>query len=230
MISNRIQKLKKILNQLKLDGYVVPKNDEFFSEYSNRDWLKKISNFSGSAGYAVILKKKNYLFVDDRYTIQAGIESGKKFKIIDYKKILNCKIFKNLTLGINPEFFTSHQIKNFFLTNNNVKLVRSKLISKIFRNKNNKKKPFFSINNKVAGENHFKKINKVVKIIKKNKANYFFITAPENVAWLLNIRGYDNPNSPIPNCRMIINNKKKFFLIAEVSKAKKLINENKIKK
>ena len=62
MISNRIKKLKKILNQLKLDGYVVPKNDEFFSEYSNRDWLKKISNFSGSAGYAVILKKKK-LFI-----------------------------------------------------------------------------------------------------------------------------------------------------------------------
>ena len=230
MISNRIKKLKKILNQLKLDGYVVPKNDEYFSEYSNRDWLKKISNFSGSAGYAVILKKKNYLFVDNRYTIQAGIESGKKFKIVDYKKILKCKIFNNLTLGVNPEFFTSDQIEKFFLPNNNVKLVKSRLIDKIFKNKNNKKKPFFSMNNKVAGENHFEKINKVVKIIKKNKANYFFITAPENVAWLLNIRGYDNPNSPIPNCRMIINNKKKFFLIAEVSKAKKLINENKIKR
>ena len=143
MISNRIKKLKKTLNQLKLDGYVVPKNDEYFSEYSNRDWLKKISNFSGSAGYAVILKKKNYLFVDNRYTIQAGIESGKKFKIVDYKKILNCKIFNNLTLGVNPEFFSSDQIEKFFLPNNNVKLVKSRLIDKIFKKKNNKKKTFF---------------------------------------------------------------------------------------
>ncbi len=230
MISNRIKRLKKIINQLNLDGYVVPKNDEYFSEYSNRDWLKKISNFGGSAGYAVILKKKNYLFVDNRYTIQAGIESGKKFKIVEYKKIFNCKIFNNLTLGINPEFFTSLQIKNFFLANNNVKLVRSKLIDKIFKNKPSKIKPFFSINSKIAGENHFEKIKKVVKIIKKNKANYFFITAPENVAWLLNIRGYDNPNSPIPNCRMIINDKKNFFLIAESLKVKKLVNEGKIKK
>ena len=77
MIKKRLKKLKKNLNLLNLDGYVVPKNDEFFSEYSQKDRLKIISNFSGSAGYAVILKNKNYLFVDGRYTIQAQIESGK---------------------------------------------------------------------------------------------------------------------------------------------------------
>ena len=31
-----------------------------------------------------------------------------------------------------------------------------------------------------------------------------FISAPENVAWLLNIRGHDNPHSPIPNCQAFI--------------------------
>ena len=51
----------------------------FFSEYAQKNRLKLISNFTGSAGYAVILKKKNYLFVDGRYTIQAEIEAGKKF-------------------------------------------------------------------------------------------------------------------------------------------------------
>ena len=37
-----------------------------------------------------------------------------------------------------------------------------------------------------------------------------YITAPENVAWLLNIRGNDNPNSPIPNCHLFLDNKKNF--------------------
>ena len=92
----------------------MPKNDEFFAEYSKQDRLKIISNFSGSAGYAIILKNKNYLFVDGRYTIQAQIESGKNFKIIDLSKIVNCKIFKNLTLGIDPEIFTSDLINKFF--------------------------------------------------------------------------------------------------------------------
>ena len=39
-------------------------------------------NFNGSAGFAVILKNRNYLFVDGRYTVQARHQSGKKFKII----------------------------------------------------------------------------------------------------------------------------------------------------
>ena len=87
MIKERLNKLKKKLNLLNLDGYVVPKNDEFFSEYSQLDRLKIISNFSGSAGYAVILKNKNFLFVDGRYSLQAQIESGKLFKIKKFEEI-----------------------------------------------------------------------------------------------------------------------------------------------
>ena len=59
---------------------LIPKNDEFFSEYSKIDRLKIISNFSGSAGYAIILKQKNYLFVDGRYTLQAKMNQGKIFQ------------------------------------------------------------------------------------------------------------------------------------------------------
>ena len=58
MIRKRIDQLRKKFINLKIDGYIVPKNDEFFSEYSKKDRLKFISNFSGSAGYAIILKKK----------------------------------------------------------------------------------------------------------------------------------------------------------------------------
>ena len=79
-----IKNLKNLLKSFNIDGYVVPKNDEYFSEYihSSKDRLKHISNFSGSAGFAVIVKNKNYLFVDGRYTVQAKYQSGKKFKIV----------------------------------------------------------------------------------------------------------------------------------------------------
>ena len=107
MIKKRIQKLINKFDKYKIDGYVIPKNDEFFSEYSRNDRLKTISNFTGSAGYSVILKDKYYLFVDGRYTIQAKIESGKYFKIIDYNKIFNCNLFQKLTIGLNPKLFTS---------------------------------------------------------------------------------------------------------------------------
>jgi len=58
MIKTKIRKLRELINKNDLDGYIVPKNDEFFSEYSNKDRLKIISNFNGSAGLAIIMKKK----------------------------------------------------------------------------------------------------------------------------------------------------------------------------
>ena len=230
MIKSRIDNLRKKFNLLGIDGYVIPKNDEFFSEYSRQDRLNIISNFSGSAGYAVILKKKNYLFVDGRYTIQAQIESGKNFKIMSYQKIINCKLFKNLTLGIDPKIFTSEQIKKFFLKNSTIKEISSNLIDKIHKNTLTKTKPFFSLDNKVVGESHSKKIIRVSQFLKKNRSNYLFITAPENIAWLLNIRGFDNPNSPIPNCRLLINDRKEIYIIAEKTKLINLLKEKKINK
>ena len=56
----KINELKKSFKINKIDGYIVPKNDEFFGEYipEHKDNLKFISNFSGSYGFALILKKK----------------------------------------------------------------------------------------------------------------------------------------------------------------------------
>ena len=228
MIKEKIQNLRKKFEEFDIDGYVIPKNDEFFSEYAGIDRLKFISNFSGSAGYAIILKNKNYLFVDGRYTIQAKIESGKYFKIIDYHKIFNCNLFKKLTIGLNPKLFTSDQIKKIFLKNNKIKLINSDLISQNLSRKKKDKKFFFSISKEICGESHLSKINKVLNSIKKFKAESIFVTAPENVAWLLNIRGHDNPNSPIPNCYLLLNDQRKIYLIADKAKTKKLILEKKL--
>ncbi len=229
MITNRINRLKKTFNKLKIDGYVIPKNDEFFSEYSKDDKLKIISNFSGSAGFAIILKKKNYLFIDGRYTIQAHKESGKYFNIVKYEKIINCNLFQDLTLGINPKYFTSDQIKRFF-NKNKIKIIKSNLIENIFKNHSQKQKPFYSLSKNIVGETHKSKIKKISDWLKNAKSNYLFVSAPENVAWLLNIRGHDNPNSPMPNCHLIMQKNKNFYLISKIESAKKLIQEKKVKK
>jgi Xaa-Pro aminopeptidase len=82
-MKKRINSLKKKFKKYGIDGYVVPKNNDYFTEYSKINRLKIISNFSGSAGLAVILENKNYLFTDGRYTIQSEIESGKNFQIFN---------------------------------------------------------------------------------------------------------------------------------------------------
>ena len=74
----KIKKLRNIFKRENIDGYLIPKNDEFFNEYlsSYNDRLSYISNFTGSYGFSLILKDKNYLFVDGRYSLQAFNQSG----------------------------------------------------------------------------------------------------------------------------------------------------------
>jgi len=229
-MNKEINELREKFKKYNIDGYVVPKNDDYFTEYSKINRLKIISNFSGSAGLAIILKDKNYLFTDGRYTIQSEMESGKYFKIVSYEKIINCKLFKNLRLGLDPKLFTQQQIKNYFLKNNQIKFLSNNLIDEIKNQKVVKNIPFFSLKDEIVGESRKSKINKIINYLKKNKADNLFVTAPENVAWILNIRGSDGPNSPVPNSRLIINKSKKIFLITELYKAKKLIKEKIINK
>jgi len=229
-MNKEINELREKFKKYNIDGYVVPKNDDYFTEYSKINRLKIISNFSGSAGLAIILKDKNYLFTDGRYTIQSEMESGKYFKIVSYEKIINCNLFKNLKLGLDPKLFTYQQIKNYFLKNNKIKFLSNNLIDEIKKQKVGKSVPFFSLKDEIVGENSKSKINKIVNFLKKNKADNLFVTAPENVAWILNIRGSDGPNSPVPNSRLIINKSKKILLITEPNKTKKLIKKKIINK
>ena len=145
MIKKRISQLRHKFKEFGIDGYIIPKNDEFFSEYASKDRLRTISNFTGSAGFAVILKNKNYLFVDGRYTLQAELESGKQFKIMKYEKILNCRLFKDLILGVDPKLFTSHLLLNSFKKYNQIKEIEKNLIDAIHNKYSIKSKPFFFV-------------------------------------------------------------------------------------
>ena len=230
MIKKKINLLRKKFKINKIDGYIVPKNDEFFGEYSSHDRLKIISNFDGSAGFAIILKNKNFLFVDGRYTIQAKKQSGKNFRIVEIHKFLPYKIINNLKLGFDPNLFTERQLKIYFKNTSTLIPLSKNLIDQINKKRNTKNKPFFSINKKIAGETYASKIKKVLKKIISNKADYLFISAPENVAWLLNIRGHDNPNSPIPNSRLLVSKKNEIYLFADKYKVFKIAKEFKFKK
>ena len=137
MISKRIKQLRNKFNQFDIDGYIIPKNDEFFSEYSFPNRLKLISNFSGSAGLAIILKNKNLLFVDGRYTLQAHIECGSDFKIFEIPKIKPSDVIKKngnkLKLGFDPKLFTEISLKMNFSENCNLVPINNNLIDQIYK-------------------------------------------------------------------------------------------------
>ena len=229
-----MKNFKKLLKKYKIDGYIVPKNDEYFNEYvnSSNDRLKFISNFSGSAGFAVILKNKNYLFVDGRYTIQARYQSGKNFKVITIpgkfpKNAL--KTNKKIVLGFDPKLHTEKQLNFLFkIKNVNLRSINQNLVDLVWSKKPKELlKPFFYLSRKNAGATTEKKITRVKNILLKNNADHLLVTAPENVAWILNIRGYDTSYSPIPNARLLISNKREINLFTN---PKKLIKIKKILK
>ena len=226
---NKLIKLKKFLKIYELDGYLVPKNDEYFNEYVSKsnDRLKFISNFSGSAGFAVILKNKNYLFVDGRYEIQARIQSGKNFKIITIpekspKDVL--KTNEKLKIGFDPKLHSEKQLNFYFnLKNIVLKPVKNNLIDIIWvKRPKDIIKPFFSISKKNSGQSSRQKILKIKNVILKNKINYLLVTAPENVAWILNIRGYDSEFSPIPKARLLISSNGDIDLFSHSKKVGKI--------
>ena len=215
----KIKKLKKTFNKERIDGYIITKNDEFFGEYipEHNDRLRYISNFTGSYGFALILKNKNYLFVDGRYTLQAHSQAGKFFSIITFPNKMPKDILKNrrLVIGFDPKLFTKNIFSIFFGKNNcRFKPINNNLIDKIWKRKKEiSKSYFYQLPNSSKSENYKSKINKIVLNLKKRGADFQFITASENNAWLFNIRGHDTNYTPIPYSHTLIekNGNIKFF-------------------
>ena len=229
MKKNKLIKLRRELTINNIDGYIIPKNDEFFGEYVSpeKERLKYLTEFSGSAGQSLVLKKQAFLFVDGRYTLQAQKEVRKGFKVIQIHKTIPSDILRKnkqkLRIGFDPRIYSLASLINLYKTEN-VKLIpiKKNLIDKIWPNKPKLKfNKFFILKTQYAGKSFKNKINLICKILKRKKLKNLLVTAPENVAWTLNIRGKDNSYSPIPNCNAIVNYKKKITLIVENKKISK---------
>ena len=220
----KIEKLKKILIKEKLDGYLIPKNDEFFGEYipEYNDRLNFISDFTGSYGFALILRNKNYLFVDGRYTLQAKNQSGNNFKIITLPNKLPKDIFKKkkFSVGYDPNLLTKHFFDIIFKkTNINFLPLKENLIDKIWpRKKPIKIKQFYVLPKKFSNQDYNFKIKKIINNLKRRNADFQFISASENCAWLLNIRGFDSEFSPLPHCHILIDCNKNILFFADPRK------------
>tara|TARA_Y100001958_G_C21236697_1_gene563261 strand:+ start:1092 stop:2792 length:1701 start_codon:yes stop_codon:yes gene_type:complete len=224
-----MKKLKKLIKENNIDGYIVPKNDEYFNEYINKskDRLKYISNFSGSAGFAIILRNKNYLFVDGRYTFQAKKEAGRNFEIFTIpnkfpKDVLKYK--KKIILGYDPKLHTERQLNFLFRFRNiNLKPINLNLVDIVWKNRPKEEaRKFFLLPNKITGKSSNKKISDLKKYLIQNKSDFLFVSAPENVAWILNIRGHDSLFAPISNARLLISREGRIDFFSDLRKITKI--------
>ncbi|MBP1295388.1 Xaa-Pro aminopeptidase [Bradyrhizobium elkanii USDA 61] len=79
-LTARLSALREELARRKLTGFVVPRADQQQNEYvaASEERLAWLTGFTGSAGLAIVLSKEAALFVDGRYTLQAGKQVDRK--------------------------------------------------------------------------------------------------------------------------------------------------------
>ena len=127
---------------------------------------------------------------------------------------------KKISIGFDPKLFTKNVLKIFF-KKNGIKLIplEKNLIDNIWKRKvKTSQKKFYILPKKSIGEHFQSKINKIVNNLKKNRVDYQFVTASENVAWLLNIRGGDAKYSPIPNSYILVERNKNLTFFCNLKK------------
>jgi len=198
------------------NAYIIPRNNENFTNPINKEKnrLQYVTNFSGSEGLALITQKRNFLFVDGRYVLQAKREVFKSFTIVEIPKFNLQKILqnkKNIILGFDPRLFTSTFLKEFKNEKNIIlQPIQNNLVDLICKKKEEKKISYFSIlEEKYSGNAIKKKLNKIEKIYNNNKS--ILISDPNLIAWCLNIRDKSQHYNPTVFGKLFFFKNKIFF-------------------
>ena len=214
------------------DAFIVNRTDEFLSEYiaPYAERLYWISNFSGSAGRAIIERNIAYIFIDGRYTNQANIEvDHNNFKIKHLSNYWSYfkKYKNNQKIVIDPFLHSINEVekKKNICEFNKTKLSFLKVNPIDLNWKDQPSYPkaeIFSHPIKFAGEDFYNKIKKVQNILKENFIDSYFLNSLDSIAWLLNIRGNDIENTPIFLSYAIIPCEGKVELFIDLIKIKQL--------
>ncbi|MGL4226882.1 MAG: aminopeptidase P family N-terminal domain-containing protein, partial [Rickettsia sp.] len=224
MIKDRINLLRSLFLEYNIDGYIIPSNDKYMSEYvpEYAKRLEYITGFTGSNGIAVICKDTALFFTDGRYLEQASKELDLQiFKVFSLKEI--SKFGKDTKIGYDPELFTYPAISNLILLDPAVKprddilyKIKGNLIDRIWHNQPlepNSKVYLHDI--KFAGVSHIDKISKCREIFldsrfrgHDNKKDWndaaLVILDSSSICWLLNLRASDVAYTPLMFAKVIL--------------------------
>ena len=207
----RVEKLREALSKQSIDGFIVPRTDEFQGEYvpARSDRLRWLTGFSGSAGTAIILQNKAAIFVDGRYTIQVKSEvNSSNFEIFNSSdtpphKWLAAQLSKGMKFAVDPWLYTKNGMK---LVADAAKSVDAELVylssnpvDEVWAGQPSAPLAPISIQSLThAGIGSANKRLDLGVDIGKRGADVAVITATDSIAWILNIRGRDVPNCPLP--------------------------------
>ena len=208
--AERIAALRAELINRELDGFLVPLSDEHQSEFPPKraQRLAWLTDFTGSAGIAVILKDAAALFVDGRYTLQVREQADPE--LYEFCSIsdeppgswIAKKAPKGSRIGYDPWLHTNSGLAQLQekCSPAQIELVETEPnpLDAIWEDQPYAPlAPVWPHPVEIAGRSAEEKIAETAATIRGYGAKAAVLTAPDSIAWLLNIRGGDLPNTPV---------------------------------
>ena len=217
-VLDRLAALRAAMKEAKVAAYVVPGNDPHASEYMASHWceMQWLSGFNGEAGTMVVTMDKALLWTDSRYYLQAGIELKDSTIELMRESDINCPSIvewlceegerlkvkgERFVVGVNPEMFSVNDYQEWKeqIELKSIDLIKPLWIENRPAIPQDKLYPYSA---DFAGETVESKLARIRRILNqksniKNQKYALIVSALDEIAWLLNIRGNDVEYNPV---------------------------------
>ena len=211
-IKQKLNALRILMKEKKIDAYLVATDDFHGSEYVG-DYFKcrkYITGFTGSAGTAIITQDMAGLWTDGRYFIQAAdqlrdttIELFKSGEpgVPTVHQFLNDKLEEGMCLGFDGRTVSAREAEELqeLLQEKHITFsVNDDLIGEIWEDRPVLScEPVMELDVRWTGKSRADKIAEIREQMKAKEADTFILTSLDDIAWLLNIRGNDIHCCPV---------------------------------
>jgi Xaa-Pro aminopeptidase len=210
---NRLEALRREMLERGIQGFLVPLSDAHQSESPprNAQRLAWLTGFTGSAGMAVVLADQAAIFVDGRYTLQVrdqvelGAFSACHLTEEPPTDWIAANAPKSARIGYDPWLHTVDGLTRLRAgcdrAGAELVPVEPNPLDNVWHDQ--PAEPIAPVEvhgSDYAGRNSADKRRDVARVLADSGAGAAVLTAPDSIAWLLNIRGGDLPNTPVTLC------------------------------
>ena len=218
-VTERISKLRELMEEKKIDMYIVPSADNHQSEYVGEHFKARafITGFTGSAGTAVITQTEAGLWTDGRYFLQAeqqlsgsGVELYRMGEpgVPTVNQFVADKLPEGGTLGFDGRLVAVDEGKAYAesaAVHGGSVNYSYDLIDEVWEDRPAlSTEKAFALGEELAGESTESKLARIREVMKAEGADVHVVTSLDDVCWILNVRGNDVAYSPLFLSYMII--------------------------
>jgi Xaa-Pro aminopeptidase len=210
-LTARLTAFREELKRRNLTGFVVPRADQQQNEYvpPSEERLAWLTGFTGSAGVAIVLAQEAALFVDGRYTLQAGKQvDGRAWSVeplVDPppESWLSKHLAAGDRFGFDPWLHTAAAAERLAAAcaNAGAELVAvdSNPLDAVWSERPTPPLAPVAVHGmQFAGEAEAEKLARIRAEIAKLGADALVLSDSHAVAWTFNIRGADVAHTPLP--------------------------------